>query len=100
MSEHEGFMVPIIEAFAAGCPVIALKAAAVPGTMGGAGILLNENEPSTIAGLLYLLKTQPDLRQSIVRQQARRAGDFDARNTYRLWAEKLRLKAVHRGVVR
>jgi glycosyltransferase involved in cell wall biosynthesis len=33
MSQHEGFMVPVIEAFAAGCPVIARNAGAVGDTM-------------------------------------------------------------------
>jgi glycosyltransferase involved in cell wall biosynthesis len=40
LSEHEGFCVPILEAWSAGLPVVALAAAAVPETVGGAGVVL------------------------------------------------------------
>jgi glycosyltransferase involved in cell wall biosynthesis len=96
-SKHEGFMVPIVEAFAAGCPVIAVDAAAVPETMGGAGLLLEEADPKTIAGLLFLIKTRPRVKASLIREQARRAGAFDAHRTYELWADKLRLGARDRS---
>ena len=36
-SEHEGFCVPLVEAFHKRIPVIAFAAAAVPATMDGAG---------------------------------------------------------------
>ncbi len=39
-SEHEGFGAPLIEAMAFGLPVFAVPAAAVPGTLEGAGHLL------------------------------------------------------------
>ena len=38
LSEHEGFCVPLIEAMAADVPVLAYAAAAVPDTLGGAGV--------------------------------------------------------------
>jgi glycosyltransferase involved in cell wall biosynthesis len=38
LSEHEGFCVPLVEAMAAGVPVLAYSAAAVPDTLGGAGV--------------------------------------------------------------
>ena len=38
LSEHEGFCVPLVEAMAAGVPVLAYAAAAVPETLGGAGV--------------------------------------------------------------
>ena len=38
MSEHEGFCVPLVEAMAADVPVLAYAAAAVPDTLGGAGV--------------------------------------------------------------
>src|SRR5204863_6490702 len=38
LSEHEGFCVPLVEAMAADVPVLAYSAAAVPDTLGGAGV--------------------------------------------------------------
>ena len=40
-SQHEGFGAPLIEAMAFGLPVFAVSAAAVPGTLDGAGHLLS-----------------------------------------------------------
>ena len=42
MSEHEGFGVPLLEAMELGVPVVAYAAAAVPGTLGDAGVLLDD----------------------------------------------------------
>ena len=38
LSEHEGFCVPLVEAMAMDVPVLAYSAAAVPDTLGGAGV--------------------------------------------------------------
>ena len=49
MSEHEGFCVPILEAMELGVPVVAYGAAAVPETLGGAGIVLDDKDPLEVA---------------------------------------------------
>ncbi len=41
MSEHEGFCAPVVEALAHGVPVVARAAAAVPETLGGAGVVVD-----------------------------------------------------------
>ena len=38
LSEHEGFCAPLVEAMAADVPILAYAAAAVPETLGGAGV--------------------------------------------------------------
>ncbi len=43
-SVHEGFCVPVIEAFASGCPVIASRSAALPETVGDAGLTFAPND--------------------------------------------------------
>jgi glycosyltransferase involved in cell wall biosynthesis len=43
LSDHEGFCVPVVEAMTFGLPIIAHKAAAVPETLGEAGILVDKN---------------------------------------------------------
>ena len=41
-SEHEGFCVPLIEAFHKQVPVLAYAATAVPATMDGGGVLYDD----------------------------------------------------------
>ena len=50
LSEHEGFCVPLVEAMAADLPVLAYGAAAVPETLGGAGICFNAEGPGVRGG--------------------------------------------------
>jgi glycosyltransferase involved in cell wall biosynthesis len=48
-SAHEGFLVPLLEAWANDVPVIAHAATAVPETLGDAGLLLRVASPVTLA---------------------------------------------------
>lgn len=77
MSEHEGFCVPLIEAMYFGVPVIALDRAAVAETMGGAGIVLKENNSLETAGMMHYLMTHTGLRDRIRREQRERLKDFE-----------------------
>lgn len=65
-SEHEGFCVPLVEAFHMGVPVLAFAAAAVPATMDGAGILYDRKDPIHVAALLNEVVTDSALRERIV----------------------------------
>ncbi len=69
MSEHEGFGIPLIEAMIFDLPVVAFKAAAIPDTLGQAGILINRKEYAVIAELVDLLMRDTSLRQQIIAQQ-------------------------------
>jgi L-malate glycosyltransferase len=72
LSEHEGFCVPLLEAFAAGVPVIARPAGGVPETAGDAALLVEDREPSVVAELIALAETDEELRGELVRRgQAR-----------------------------
>ena len=51
-SEHEGFCVPIVEAFHKRVPVLAYAATAVPATMDGGGVLYDTQDPLEIARLM------------------------------------------------
>jgi glycosyltransferase involved in cell wall biosynthesis len=76
LSEHEGFCVPLIEAMAAGVPVLAYAAAAVPETLGGAGVLFAPKDLELAAELLGELTYNDDLRCRIVEGQRRRVEEF------------------------
>jgi glycosyltransferase involved in cell wall biosynthesis len=53
LSAHEGFGVPLIEAMAAGVPVIARAVGAVPETVGDGALLLSSSEPAYVAAALH-----------------------------------------------
>jgi len=68
-SEHEGFCVPLMEAFHMGVPVVAHAATAVPATMDGGGVLYDGKDPVQIAGILDALVSNAGLRQSVLEAQ-------------------------------
>jgi glycosyltransferase involved in cell wall biosynthesis len=72
MSRHEGFGVPLLEAMERGVPVVAYGAAAVPETMGGAGLATRTRDPLEVAQLLAVLEREPKLRQKIIAGQRAR----------------------------
>ena len=72
MSEHEGFGVPLLEAMAAGLPVFAYAAAAVPETVGGAGCLFESKDPHQVAALITeVMQDVPRLRSMVEAQNLR-----------------------------
>lgn len=76
MSRHEGFGVPLLEAMYRGVPVVAYGAAAVPETMGGAGVATLTNEPLEVARLLAVLERDPSLRQEVIAAQRARVEEL------------------------
>jgi glycosyltransferase involved in cell wall biosynthesis len=73
LSEHEGFCIPLLEAFHFGLPVVARNAAAVGEVVGDAGVLLDhEDGLATVAELLELVVGDQELQAELrVRGQAR-----------------------------
>lgn len=69
LSEHEGFGVPILEAFYKKIPVIGFDAGAVAETMNGGGVLLRNKDFLRIAALIDLLVRDRELRQAVIRGQ-------------------------------
>jgi glycosyltransferase involved in cell wall biosynthesis len=77
-SEHEGFCVPAVEAMAAGVPVVASRRAALPETIGDAGIVLDEpDDPMEVAAMLHEAITNETLRKELIRRGRERAKRFD-----------------------
>jgi glycosyltransferase involved in cell wall biosynthesis len=76
LSEHEGFCAPLLEAMAADVPVLAYAAAAVPETLGGAGVLFEPKDLEYAAEMAGALAFDDDLRQRVIAGQRRRVRDF------------------------
>jgi len=80
-SEHEGFCVPLVEAFYMEVPVLAYAATAVPATMDGGGVLYTRKDPREIAALMEAILSDRHLEAVILDRQAAalarlRAKDF------------------------
>jgi len=68
-SEHEGFCVPLVEAFYKEVPVLAYAATAVPATMDGAGVLYRDKTPAHVAHLMDAILSNAAVRDRIVEGQ-------------------------------
>jgi glycosyltransferase involved in cell wall biosynthesis len=68
-SEHEGFCVPLVEAFYKQIPVLAYAATAVPSTMDGAGVLYDDKDPRHVAALMDAIVSDCALQDAIVGAQ-------------------------------
>lgn len=77
MSEHEGFCAPLLEAMATDVPILAYSAAAVPETLGGAGVQFFEKDMEYAAELLGALVFDDRFRADVIAGQRRRLADFD-----------------------
>lgn len=81
MSEHEGFCVPLVESMASDVPVLAYAAAAVPETLGGAGVEFHPKDFAVAAHLLDVLLHDEDIRASVIAGQRRRVAAFSEEAT-------------------
>jgi glycosyltransferase involved in cell wall biosynthesis len=87
LSEHEGFCIPLLEAFHFGVPVVARDAAAIGEVVGDAGVLLGDDDGiATVAELLRIVVDDAELRAELRARGERRLAAFDHART----AEKLR----------
>jgi L-malate glycosyltransferase len=89
LSEHEGFCAPLVEAMAMDVPVLAYAAAAVPETLGGAGVSFAPKDLEQAAELLGALVYDEPFRRDVIAGQRQRAAAFG----------RDRLAAEFRGVL-
>jgi glycosyltransferase involved in cell wall biosynthesis len=80
-SEHEGFCVPLLEAMHHGVPIVAYAAAAIPETLGNAGLLLHDKDPCTVAAAVDRVVRDDALRRQLIDAGSRRVPTFDVART-------------------
>jgi glycosyltransferase involved in cell wall biosynthesis len=76
LSEHEGFCVPLLEAWHHRLPVVAFDAGAVPETLDGGGVVLPAKDPATVAAAVHRIVTDAGLRSALVAAGSARLADF------------------------
>ncbi len=77
-SRHEGFSVPLLESMTFDLPILAYHTAAVPDTLGTAGVLFRAFDYPVLAAAAHLLATDAVLSRGVVAGQRRRLADFAA----------------------
>ncbi|MBE6095818.1 MAG: glycosyltransferase family 4 protein [Schwartzia succinivorans] len=99
LSEHEGFCVPLVEAMIFGLPIFAKPAAAVPETLGGAGVLLSDSSPAAVAmavrqtladelALARLKKGRAERLSAFSFERTKAKLDEDMRQIVRMWEKE------------
>ena len=76
LSEHEGFCVPLLEAFHLGVPVIARPSGGVPEVAGDAALLVDDRDPAVVAELVRLVTTDAELRATLTERGRARVGAY------------------------
>jgi glycosyltransferase involved in cell wall biosynthesis len=75
-SDHEGFCFPLLEAMQHRLPVVAYGAAAVPETVGQAGLVMQDKSPMGMAAAVHRVVEDEGLREVLADAGQARLGDF------------------------
>ena len=75
-SVYEGFGFPPLQAMAAGVPVVATRAGALPEVLGDAAVLVGARDADALAGALGEVLDSEDLRATLIARGAERAAGY------------------------
>jgi len=78
LSEHEGFCIPLLEAFHFGVPVIARPSGGVLEVAGDAAIVTDDRDLGMTAELIHLVVNDSELRAELARRGRARLEDYAA----------------------
>jgi glycosyltransferase involved in cell wall biosynthesis len=90
MSEHEGFGVPLIEAFYNRVPVVAYEAGAVQETMNQGGVLIKEKKMLPTAALIDQILQNEKFRDELICYQNKALKKYQKENVSRILMEHIK----------
>jgi glycosyltransferase involved in cell wall biosynthesis len=76
-SSHEGFCVPVVEAMAAGLPVVAYRQGALPEVLGQAGTFFESRDPYTLASTIGVVMADAPRRAALATEATRQLAALD-----------------------
>jgi glycosyltransferase involved in cell wall biosynthesis len=76
LSMYEGFGIPVLEAMAAGTPVVASRTGSIPEVAGDGARLVDATDAQEIANAIALVATDQDIRTSLVAAGSRRVEHY------------------------
>lgn len=90
VSLHEGFGLPLLEAMAAGAPVVASNCSSMPEVVGDVGGLADPMDPEAIAEAMIEMLSNEERRLDLAEKSRERAAQFTWENTARRTLEVYR----------
>ncbi|RPI04744.1 MAG: glycosyltransferase family 1 protein [Ignavibacteriae bacterium] len=95
-SRYEGFGLPVLQAMAAGTPVITTKLSSIPEVAGDAALYIHPDNPVELARAITEIFSNHALRSSLVASGMKRAGTFSwertVNETFEVYREALMMQ--------
>jgi len=88
-SEHEGFCVPLVEAMGHDIPIVAFAAAAVPETIGDAGLTVTDKSPLALAAAVNRVLSDHHLSAALRQRGQERVASLDLDHATSVFMERL-----------
>jgi glycosyltransferase involved in cell wall biosynthesis len=80
-SRYEGFGLPVLQAMAAGTPVLTTKLSSIPEVAGDAALYIDPDNPATLVQGLTAIQTHKNLRSSLIVSGKQQAAKFSWKRT-------------------
>lgn len=81
LSEHEGFCIPVLEAFHFGVPVVSRPTGGIPEVAADAALLVEDRDLAVVAELVHLAAADGELRATLAERGRARLAEYSPERT-------------------